>query len=191
MNNYFILHGSYGSCFGNWFPWLYNEIENRKDKSISENICYVPQFPTGRSYQNYDNWEKVMLSYVSSNLINENTIIFAHSIAPIFVCKFLIKHKIIVKRLVFVCGFNNFVIDGADDYNYVNKTMFCENFEEVKNYCNDIICFYSDNDPYVSFEAEDDFAKKVSNERHVINGGGHLNGESGCYKFEEILKYIG
>lgn len=191
MNNYFILHGSYGSSFGNWFPWLYNEIEKRKDKNISENICYVPHFPTGKDFQNYNNWEQVMMSYVNAGLINENTVIFAHSIAPIFVCKFLISHKIIVKRLVFVCGFNNYIIDGADDYNHVNKTMFCDNYKEIKNYCKDIVCFYSDNDPYVSFEAENDFANELSNEKHIISGGGHLNSETGYDKFEELLKYIG
>ena len=30
--------------------------------------------------------------------------------------------------------------------------MFIDDFEDVKEYCNDIICYYSDNDPYVKFE---------------------------------------
>lgn len=25
--NYFIIHGSFGSPFGNWFSWLHNFIE--------------------------------------------------------------------------------------------------------------------------------------------------------------------
>ena len=33
-----------------------------------------------------------------------------------------------------------------------------ENFEDIKEYCNDIICYYSDNDPYVKFEVEKSFA---------------------------------
>ena len=39
--------------------------------------------------------------YVEANIINENTIIFAHSIALIFICKFLVENKIRVKRLYF------------------------------------------------------------------------------------------
>ena len=35
MNNYFILHGSFGSPFGNWFSYLRKEIErNRKKTNI-------------------------------------------------------------------------------------------------------------------------------------------------------------
>ena len=26
--NYFIIHGSFGSPFGNWFNWLYNFISS-------------------------------------------------------------------------------------------------------------------------------------------------------------------
>jgi hypothetical protein len=59
------------------------------------------------------NWEKLLKCYVDFGILNENTIIFAHSIAPIFICKFLVKNKITVKRLVFVCGFNNYL--GIDE----------------------------------------------------------------------------
>lgn len=27
-NNYLLVHGSFGSPFSNWIPWLRNEIEN-------------------------------------------------------------------------------------------------------------------------------------------------------------------
>lgn len=99
-NNYLLVHGSFGSPFSNWIPYLRKEIEN-KDLEV-----YTPDFPTGVSYQNYENWSKLLKTYVEANIINENTIIFAHSIAPIFICKFLVENKIKVKRLVFVCGFN-------------------------------------------------------------------------------------
>ena len=94
MLNYFIIHGSFSNPYANWFPWLYNEIEKTKPEKTEEPICYVPQFPTGVGFQNYVNWENLMLSYVKSGLVGEETIIFAHSIAPAFVCKFLIKNKI-------------------------------------------------------------------------------------------------
>ena len=90
-----------------------------------------------------------------------------------------------------MCGFNNYFIDGADNYNYVNETMFCKNLEKIKNLCNDIVCFYSDNDPYVSFEEEDNFAKLVANRKIIVENGGHLNAESGFDKFPELLKFIG
>ena len=179
MDNYIILHGSFGSKDGNWFPWLKSELEGLGKK------VDVPQMPIGVGNQNYENWRNEL----DKLTINEYTTIIAHSIAPIFVCKYLINKKIKVKKLIFVCGFNKYL--GIDpDFDAVNEPMFIDNLEDVKNYCNDIVCFYSDNDPYVKFEVEKEFADTISNEQYVIKNGGHINAESGYTKFEEILKCL-
>ena len=122
-------------------------------------------------------------------IINENTIIFAHSIAPIFICKFLVENKLKVKRLVFVCGFNNYL--GIDkDYDSVNESMYFDNLADVKKYCDEIVCFYSDNDPYVKYEVEKEFADVITENQIMISDGGHLNSESGYTEFHELLKYL-
>ena len=182
-NNYLLIHGSFGSPFSNWIPYLRKEIEN---KTLE---VYTPDFPTGVGYQNYKNWSRLLKTYVEANIINENTIIFAHSIAPVFICKFLVENKIKVKRLVFVCGFNNYL--GIDkDYDAVNESMYFDNLTDVKNYCDDIVCFYSDNDPYVKYDAEKEFADAITKNQIMISGGGHLNSESGYTEFPELLKYL-
>lgn len=179
MSNYIIVHGSFGSKDGNWFPWLKNELEKNKYK------VDVPQMPVGIENQNYENWSKEL----DKLNINENTTIIAHSIAPVFVCKYLTTNKLKVKKLIFVCGFNNYL--GINyDFDTVNKPMFIDNLKDIKEYCDNIICFYSDNDPYVKFEAEKTFADTISEEQHVIKNGGHINAESGYTSFEEILKVI-
>ena len=133
MNNYILVHGSFGSPFVNFIPYLRGEIEKRNLE------VYTPDFPTGVSYQNYANWSRLLKCYLDAGILNENTTIFAHSIAPVFICKFLIENKVKVKRLVFVCGFNNYL--GIDeDYDTVNKTMYLDNLEDIKKYCGDIIC---------------------------------------------------
>ena len=104
MNNYIIIHGSFGSKDGNWFPWLKEYLE-QKGKEIS-----VPQMPVGVRNQNFESWSNIL----NQLDINENTVIIAHSIAPIFVCKYLITNQIKVKKLIFVCGFNNY--SGIDPY---------------------------------------------------------------------------
>ena len=182
-NNYLLTHGSFGSPFSNWIPYLRKEIES-KDLEV-----YTPDFPTGVGYQKYENWSRLLKTYVEANIINENTIIFAHSIAPIFICKFLVENKIKVKRLVFVCGFNNYL--GIDkDYDAVNESMYFDKLIDVKNYCDDIVCFYSDNDPYVKYDAEKEFADAITKNQIMISGGGHLNSESGYTEFPELLKYL-
>lgn len=68
--------------------------------------------------------------------------------------------------------------------------MFLDNLEDVKQYCKDITCYYSDNDPYVPYNVEKQFADTVANKQIVIKYGGHINSESGFDKFEEILSQI-
>ena len=37
MDNYIIIHGSFGSKDGNWFPWLKNELEkDNKDVVVPQ-----------------------------------------------------------------------------------------------------------------------------------------------------------
>lgn len=177
--NYIILHGSFGSNKGNWFPWLKEQLENN-NKQVD-----VPQMPVGIDKQNFKSWSNIL----DKLKINESTIIIAHSISPAFVCKYLITNKIKVQKLIFVCGFNNYFGINSE-FDTVNKPMYIDNFYDVKSYCNNIVCFYSDNDPYVSFEAEKDFADKLTTKQYIIKSGGHINSESGYTKFEDILKEV-
>lgn len=159
------------------------EIEKRNFE------VYTPDFPTGVGFQNYNNWSKLLKCYLDLEILNENTTIFAHSIAPVFICKFLIENKVKVKRLVFVCGFNNY-LGIAEDYDAVNESMYFNNLEDIKEYCDDIICYYSENDSYVKYEAEKEFANTITTNQIIIKNGGHLNSESGYEEFDDLVKYI-
>ena len=181
--NYFIIHGSFSSPYSNWIGWLHNYIE----KDGFE--VYVPDFPIGVGFQNYENWSNLLKVYLNLGLINEKTTIIGHSIAPVFISKFLIENKVKVHKLIFVCGFNNyFGID--DEYDNVNKTMYTDNLQRIKEFADEIICFYSDNDPYVKYEVEKEFVDTVATEPILIKNAGHINSESGFDKFEEIIKYL-
>ncbi len=183
MKNYFIIHGSFGSPYSNWIGWLHDFIET-EGKQV-----YVPDFPIGVGYQNYENWKNLLKIYSDLELINKDTIIIAHSIAPAFVSKFLIQHKIKVKKLIYVCGFNNY-FGINEEYDAVNESMYFEHPEEVKQYADEIICFYSDNDSYVKYEAEKEFADAIATEQVFIPNAGHINSESGYDTLEEIVAYL-
>lgn len=183
MKNYFIVHGSFSSPYSNWFTWLHNVIQSE------EKQVYVPDFPIGVGYQNYENWSKLFKYYLDLGLINENTTIIAHSIAPVFVSKFLTENKVKVNKLIFVCGFNNY-LGINEEYDAVNESMYFNNLQDVKQYANEIICFYSDNDPYVKYEIEKEFADTIATQAILMPGAGHINLESGYDTFEEIVSYL-
>ena len=65
-----------------------------------------------------------------------------------------------------------------------------EQCEDIKQYANEIICFYSDNDPYVKYEVEKEFADTIATEQILIPNGGHINSESGYNTFEDIVNYL-
>ena len=90
---------------------------------------------------------------------------------------------------MFVCGFNNY-FGINEEYDTVNRSMYFDNLEDIKKYCDDIVCYYTDNDPYVKYEAEKEFADIITENQIMISGGGHLNSESGYTEFPDLLKYI-
>lgn len=183
QENYFIIHGSFSSPYSNWIGWLHDFIED-EGKQV-----YVPNFPTGVGYQNYENWSKLFKYYLDLGLIGENTTIIGHSIAPAFISKFLTENKVKVKKLIFVCGFNNYF--GINkEYDAVNESMYFNNLKDAKQYANEIICFYSDNDPYVKYEAEKEFVDTVATKQILIPNAGHINSESGYDTFEDIVSYL-
>ena len=129
-----------------------------------------------------------------SNIFCDAAIDFSNPIAtnkyaPIFISKFLVENKLKVKKLIFVCGFNNY-LGINEEYDNVNETMYFDNLEDIKQYANEIICFYSDNDPYVKYEVEKDFADTVATEQVLIPNAGHINSESGYDIFEDIVTYL-
>lgn len=184
MKNYFIIHGSFGTPFSNWFSWLSDFLASE------EKQVYVPQFPIGVGLQNYENWSGLLQYYVNLGLIGEDTTIIAHSIAPVFVSKFLVENQIKIKKLISVCGFNNYL--GIDsEYDAVNESMFFDKLSNVKNYVEEIICFYSDNDPYVDYETEKRFADQIGATQQIcLPKAGHINAESGFDTFEEVVGYL-
>ena len=99
MEKYIIIHGSFGSSEGNWFPWLKKELQDRNK------VVFTPQMPVGVGKQDFESWSNEL----DKLAVDEKTIIIAHSIAPVFVCKYLVENKIKVKELIFVCGFNNYL----------------------------------------------------------------------------------
>lgn len=182
-NNVVIIHGSFGSPYSNWFPWLNKELEEQ-----GKNVL-VPSFPIGVGLQTYENWSKLMDYYQNLGYFNETTTVIGHSIAPVFICHYFIEHQIYVKKLIFVSGFNNYAAISDENYNQVNASMFCDNVEKIQEFAKDIICFYSDNDPYTK-ESTIQFFELVGNKLICLKGKEHINAESGFTKFTEILPYL-
>ena len=178
MKNFIILHGSFGSKDGNWFPWLKSQITQRGYH------CSLAQFPVGGGKQSYKSWAQAINAFD----INEHTTIFAHSAAPIFVVKYLMQNNKKIDKLIAVAGFNALV--GEPNYDEVNSTFLMDEIRNFDAHCNNRVCIFADDDPYVPFAYAEKFADDICAEKVIVKGGKHLNTDSGYTKFEKLLEYI-
>lgn len=178
-----VIHGSFGNIKENWIPWLESQCKN---KDISFKAISFPT-PVG---QTYDNWSEIFKSYVEKGVVNENSIVVAHSSGASFFAKYATLNKLKVKKFISVAGFTDF-LSGNNDFDKINTEFY---LEENKNFdlssISEIISFYSKNDPYLPLEVLSDFSKKIKAKENIIKEAGHFNTDSGYDKFELLLKEI-
>ena len=108
MNNYFIIHGSFGNSNEHYLPWLKKQLEKQ-----GEVVCL--DFPIGVNIQNYKNWAKTLDPY--KNKINKNSIFITRSIGCVFAIKYIIQINLHIKKLVSISGFNNYFVNDDITFN--------------------------------------------------------------------------
>ena len=181
MYDYVIIHGSYGSPFENWFPWLYERLTADKKQVL------VPQLPCGKGVQNYESWRNVLDSYKC--FIDENTTFIGHSLSPAFIVDYIINTNTKVKDLIFAAPFYGLI--NIPEFDEVNSPFFTKhNFERISRLSNRRICFISRNDPYVPNELSVDFSEKIGAERIFVENAGHFNTSAGYDSFDELYNIL-
>lgn len=195
--HYLILHGTFGTADGNWFPWLKNELE-KKGHSVT-----LPQMPIedyddmtrqGEPYtcnkQNLNNW----LKYFQENVLpeidkhSENLVIIGHSLSPLFLLHAIQNFNLKPKLAVFVAPFFE-LTSGFWQYDTINKDFLTQplDFDLLKSNLKESLVFYSDNDPYVAPNVALKFAEAINAETIKVNDAGHFNTDSSYNKFELLL----
>ena len=181
MYDYVIVHGSYGSPFENWFPWLYSKLE------ANGKAVLAPQFPCGEKIQCYDIWKRVMDVY--KPYIDENTILIGHSLSPAFIVDYLMEEKMVIKKLICAAPFYGMI--GIEAFDYVNRTFFYrKEFEGIEDLVKDIVSFVSKNDPYVPNELSLDFAQKIGSKVILVDNAGHFNAAAGYTTFDQLYREL-
>lgn len=181
-NNIFLIHGSYGNPYKNWFSWLKEQLAKRKI------CCTVPAFPAPIK-QDYQSWSKILKANLDIGYIKESTTIITHSLGCIFIVKFLIENKVKVKRLITVAGFNNFSFE-KDMHLYQSFYLDEEKISQISEFVSERYSLFSSNDPYIPVEKAVDFATSISAEKVLIENAGHFNRKDGYSEFREILNFI-
>ena len=180
MKNYFIIHGTFGHNKENWFPWL-------EEKLRGGGRCEVfnLNYPTPEG-QSFESWSKVLDKY--KDKITDETVFICHSIGCVFLAKCCIYNKIKIGKAIFVSGCNNYYFN--PEFDKINRDMYTDRILEFKDYCKDVICFMSKDDPFIKFDALLSFADFVGGKKIIKEHSGHFNAKAGYTTFPEILKYV-
>jgi predicted alpha/beta hydrolase family esterase len=169
-----VLHGSFGSPDGNWFPWLKKNFESEGVQVI------VPRFPSPNG-QSLVAWTEVFNQEIGA--LDQSSILIGHSLGAGFALSLLESSTSPIEATFLVAGFLGEL--GLPDYDKINASFVCKEFDwqKIKKNAGELVIVSGDNDPYVPFVKGEQLASHLQSPLTVIPGGGHLNAESGFDSF--------
>ncbi len=176
-----IVHGTGGSPFENWFPWLKQELT-----TLGCNVI-VPSFPTPKA-QSLNSWQIAFKNQVG--FITPNTILIGHSLGAAFILKLLEQSSQPALATYLICGFVGKL--GLPKYDLLNQSFVCCDFDwlQIRKNMGHAYVINSDNDPYVPLSKGKELAEKLQAPLTVIPGAKHMNEEAGYKSFPLLLEKI-
>lgn len=179
----FIIHGWEGSPSSNWFPWMKQELENRRFEAI------IPEMPN-TNHPVFSEWLAHLKKIVGK--ADLDTYLVGHSLGVIAILKYLesFPPKQKIGGAVLVAGF-------PESIGYKELETFFANplyYEKVKNSAKKFIAINSDDDPYVPLNNGEILKDKLGAELIIYPKGNHLNQAAGFTKLpvalESLLKML-
>ncbi|MBI2547666.1 MAG: serine hydrolase family protein [Candidatus Aenigmarchaeota archaeon] len=175
MKMAFLIHGWGGNPNNAWFPWLKRNLQR------AGFVVQVPQLPLPEMPQ-INRWVAALKKAVASP--NEQTYLIGHSMGCQAIARFLESQPANVKigGAVFVGGFFKRLtgIETEEDHAIDNHWLGTPiDLDLVRVHLNKSVAIFSDNDPFVPLDNQDDFRKRLGSEIIVEHKKGH---------FDEILE---
>lgn len=169
----FIVHGWDGYPEEGWFPWLKRELETRGYQVI------VPQLPDAAKPRIY-NWVPKLAEVVG--VADEQTYFVGHSMGCQTIARYLeaLPDGVKVGGAVFVGGFFKRLTGLEDDVDVVETDAHWLgaplDLDKVKSHLPKSVAIFSDDDPWVPLDNQDDFKNKLGSEIVIEHGKGHFSG---------------
>ena len=179
MKKVFIIHGFNGKPNGGWRSWLMGEL-SKNDIYACALPMPTPDVPVKSE------WVKTITEAIG--IPTEEIFLIGHSLGVPAILRYLesLDKDSKIGGAVLVSGpVLKIEKDGYEKVNTFLDVAF--DFDHIKNTCKNFIIIHGDDDKAVSFSNAEELAKKLSCNLISIPNGGHLNGESGCYKLPEAL----
>jgi hypothetical protein len=169
----FIAHGWDGYPEEGWFPWLKKELEAKGFAVI------VPQLPDAGSPR-IQKWVPALAEVVG--VADHETYFVGHSMGCQTIARYLesLPEGVKVGGAVFVAGFFKHLTGLEDDADVreTNRHWLSTpiNLEKVKSHLPKSVAVFSDDDPWVPLDNQDDFRDKLGSEIVIEHSKGHFSG---------------
>lgn len=183
-NNLFIIHGYNGDTTETFGPYLEKEAQKINVDT------YFPSFPI-RQEATFENWSEVMDTYLEKGLINEKSIIVAHSLGTLFIPRYLATKNIHIHLYISLAGFLN-DHSGREDLKIVVE-KFKSNEDQIDKAIKLIdnrYSIYSDNDHLNPKEELESYAERFDSKKVFISGIGHMGRKSGVTEIPQVIDII-
>jgi len=187
MKKVIIVHGWGGYPEKIWFPWLKNELEDL-DFSVLTPQLPDPETPT------IENWLHALNTVITNP--DEKTFLVGHSLGCQTIIRYLegLPGNIKIGGTVFVAGFFDRLTNMNDSENKIAEPWLKTpiNFDLVKSHLKTSTAIFSDNDPFVPLDEQNNFRNKLGSKIVVKSSAGHFSEETKTTELpivlEEILK---
>lgn len=181
----FIIHGWGGYPEENWLPWLKKELE-AGGFEVS-----VPQMPDAGNPK-IEKWIPKLAEVVG--VVDENTYFVGHSMGCQAIARYLesLLDGVRIGGAVFVAGFFKRLTGIEESDKEVERHWLTTpiNLEKIKEHLTQSVAIFSDNDPFVPLDNQDDFRDKLGSKIIVEHNKGHFNTKAGVTKLPVVLEEL-
>ncbi|MDD5726677.1 MAG: alpha/beta hydrolase [Patescibacteria group bacterium] len=183
----FIFHGWDGYPEEGWFPWLRQELEAKGF------VVTVPQLPMADEPR-INNWVNEIKKLISDP--DNKTYFVGHSMGCQAIARYLesLPEGTQVGGAVFVSGFFKRLTNLEDDD--LTRDVAKEWLEtpldlnKVASHLKKSVAIFSDDDPYVSLDNQEQFANILNSKIIVEHGQGHFSGSNGITQLSVALEAL-
>jgi hypothetical protein len=187
MKRVIIVHGWDGYPEEGWFPWLKKELEVRGFEVV------IPQLPQADEPR-INRWVPALAAVVGTP--DDETCFVGHSMGCQAIARYLesLPEGVTAGGAVFVAGFFRRLTNLEDDQ--AVRDVAREWLETpldlavVRRRIKRCVALFSDNDPYVPLDNQEDFAKILEAKIVVKHGQGHFSGSTGTTELPAALEAI-
>ena len=181
----FIIHGWGGYQTEGWFPWLKRELEAKGFQ------VFIPELPD-TDKPRIQKWIPALAEVVGT--ADENTYFVGHSMG----CQAIARYVEILDRrvggAVFVAGFFK-RLTGLEDDPEVQETdrRWLEaplDFGKARQNLGKSVAIFSDDDPWVPLDNQDDFRDKLGSKIVIERGMRHFSGSDGLKELPAALRAV-